>query len=103
MKNKVKVPFYLDAGQEVTEIELENSGSNGYNGKWWEKIPDSTEYGTITQSMDAQGGEHDRKSEASGIQWLDHHSQAYNDDKTNRTHPQRHEVDKTDDGVKIKS
>jgi len=77
---KVKVPFYLDAGQEVTEIELENGGSNGYNGKWWEKIPDSTEYGTITQSINAQGGEHDRKSEASGIQWLDHHAQAYNDE-----------------------
>ena len=78
-KNKIKVPFYLNAGEEVTEIELENSGSDGYNGKWWEKIPDSKEYGTITQSVDAQGGEYDRKSEASGITWLDHHAQAYND------------------------
>ena len=30
--------------------------------------------------MTAQRGAYDRKSEASGIQWLDHHAQAYNDE-----------------------
>lgn len=82
---KVKVPFRFNSkGYEY--IELVDGGSNGYDdgkefrGEWWKKIPDSTEYGTITQSINAQGGEHDRKSEASGIQWLDHHAQAYNDE-----------------------
>tara|TARA_B100001093_G_C26454104_1_gene853589 strand:- start:88 stop:408 length:321 start_codon:yes stop_codon:yes gene_type:complete len=87
---KVKVPFrfnskgYDQSGQEY--IELENGGSDGYDdgkefhGAWWEKIPQSTEYCTIKQSVTAQRGAYDRKSEASGIQWLDHHAQAYNDE-----------------------
>lgn len=87
---KVKVPFrfnskgYDQSGQEY--IELVDGGSNGYDdgkefhGEWWKKIPDSKEYCSIKQTVDAQRGEFDRKSEASGIQWLDHHAQAYNDE-----------------------
>ena len=87
---KVKVPFRFDSkgydqsGQEY--IELVDGGSDGYDdgkdfhGAWWETIPDSKEYGTIRNSVDAQHGDYDRKSDASGIQWLDHHAQAYNDE-----------------------
>ena len=44
---KEKVAWYLEAGQEPTNIELTDNGSNGYKGKWWKKIPDSPELGTI--------------------------------------------------------
>tara|TARA_E500000318_G_scaffold78435_1_gene73338 strand:+ start:224 stop:529 length:306 start_codon:yes stop_codon:yes gene_type:complete len=82
---KVKVPFRFNSkGYEY--IELVDGGSNGYDdgkefhGAWWKKIPDSKEYCSIKQTVDAQRGAFDRKSEASGIQWLDHHAQAYNDE-----------------------
>ena len=86
---KIKVSHYLEAGKEPYEIELENGGADGYKGKWWETFPQSKDYGTIKPHFETQGGDLDRKSDASGITWFDHHSQAYNDDKSNRKHPQR--------------
>ena len=66
---------------------------------WWETL--GTDYGATVRQPEGQSGEFARISKTTGIQWFDHHSQAYND--SGRRHPQRHEVDKTDDGVKIKS
>ena len=86
---KIKVAHYLEAGQEPQQIELENGGADGYQGKWWETFPDSKEYGTLRPNFETQSGDLDRKSDASGIEWFDHHSQAYNDAKSNRKHPQR--------------
>lgn len=88
-KKKIKVSHYLEAGQEPQQIELENGGADGYQGKWWETFPDSKEYGTLRPNFETQSGDLDRKSDASGIEWFDHHSQAYNDAKSNRKHPQR--------------
>ena len=86
---KIKVSHYLEAGQEPQQIEIENGGADGYKGKWWETFPPSKDYGTINPHFETQSGDLDRKSDASGITWFDHHSQAYNDDKSNRKHPQR--------------
>ena len=86
---KIKVSHYLEAGQEPHEILLEIGGADGYKGNWWESFPQSIDYGTIKPHFETQGGDLDRKSDASGITWFDHHSQAYNDDKSNRKHPQR--------------
>ena len=83
------------------EGEIKYDVTDDINHGWWEKIPDSKEYGTITQSVNAQDGEYARISKTTGIQWFDHHSQAFND--SGRHHPQRHDVDKTDDDSKIKS
>ena len=54
----VKVPFYLEAGKEITEIELENGGSNGYKGQWWKKIPDSPDIGTTKYEITRNGYRH---------------------------------------------
>jgi hypothetical protein len=53
--NKSKVPYYLIAGQEPTFIEVENGGSNGYKGKWWDKIPHSPELGTTRYQHPVDG------------------------------------------------
>jgi len=89
---KTKVPYYLIAGEEPTQIELTNGGADGYKGKWWETFPKSKDYGTTTSRVDIQQGEYNRSSNGTGslMQWFDHHSQAFNDDSSNRTHPQRH-------------
>ena len=52
---KSKVPYYLIAGQEPTMIEVENGGSNGYKGKWWDKIPNSPELGTTRNKHPVDG------------------------------------------------
>ena len=61
MVNKVKVPFRFDSkgydqsGQEY--IELVDGGSDGYDdgkdfhGKWWEKLPESKDYGTTKYTV----------------------------------------------------
>ena len=93
---KTKVPYYLIAGEEPTEIELTNGGADGYKGKWWETFPESKDYGTTHPRVDVQQGEFNRSSSSTGalMQWFDHHSQAYNDHRSNRTHPQRHSDEK---------
>ena len=52
---KEKVAWYLIAGQEITNIELTDNGSNGYKCKWWKKIPDSPELGTIKHKHPVDG------------------------------------------------
>ena len=75
--------------------------SDDINHGWWERIGQS--YGATNQQINSQGGDFNRSSTGTGVKmtWFDHHAQAYND--SDRHHPQRHGVDKDDDGVKIKS
>tara|TARA_B100001094_G_scaffold262908_1_gene264288 strand:- start:693 stop:875 length:183 start_codon:yes stop_codon:yes gene_type:complete len=47
-----KVPFRFYADKKYQEyIVLEDGGSNGYKGKWWEKIPNSRELGTTKNKV----------------------------------------------------
>ena len=79
--------------------EITYDVSNDVNDGWWNRIGQS--YGSQRSQVTVQKGEFERISPTTGIQWLDHHSQAYND--TNRHHPQRGDVDRNPDDVKIKS
>ena len=50
--SKIKVPFRYYADKKYQEyIVLEDGGSNGYKGKWWEKIPNSRELGTTRNTV----------------------------------------------------
>lgn len=57
------------------------------NQGWWHKL--GKDYGGTKRKVIRQGGEFVKTSQITGMQWFDHHSQAYND--SNRRHPQRHE------------
>ena len=87
--------WLIDAEKGEVTYDVSNDVKDG----WWETL--GTDYGATTRQQAGQSGEFARISKTTGIQWFDHHSQAYND--SDRHHPQRHEVDTNEDDVKIKS
>ena len=87
--------WLIDAKRGEVTYDVSNDVKDG----WWATL--GTDYGATTRQQAGQSGEFARISKTKGIQWFDHHSQAYND--SGRHHPQRHGVDTNEDDVKIKS